>query len=156
MMVRSTPEASALPFPVYWENIVFLAVTHLAGIFAIVYAACLYFSFWTVGLSVLWLIVWILARPVVASVEVPVLGPVPMPFAALVASVVAGYLLARAVGLHAGWLGRRWARRLRSQVSAAVERELVDRGLEGLERLEVAHRALWMAAVGAIKNCRPS
>ncbi|HVE42675.1 MAG TPA: fatty acid desaturase [Planctomycetota bacterium] len=42
-------------YPVYWENILFLALTHLAGLAGIVYAALVYFSPWTLGLAGLWL-----------------------------------------------------------------------------------------------------
>lgn len=40
---------------IYWENILFLAVTHLAGLAAILYACAVHFSAWTLGLSGLWL-----------------------------------------------------------------------------------------------------
>jgi len=40
---------------VYWENILFLAATHLAGLAAIAYAAFIHFSPWTLGLAILWL-----------------------------------------------------------------------------------------------------
>jgi hypothetical protein len=103
---------------------------------------------WAIVLSVAWIIVWILARPPVSSIEVPVLGPIPMPFAALVVSLAAGYLFARILGLHAGWVGRRWASRLRRAITSAVERELTDRALEPLDRLEAARRDLWSATLG--------
>ncbi|HYU48745.1 MAG TPA: GTPase [Candidatus Limnocylindria bacterium] len=100
---------------------------------------------WAIVLSVAWIVVWILARPPVGSVDVPVLGPIPMPLAALVVSLVAGYALARILGLHAGWVGRRWAAHLRREITAAVERELTDRALEPLDRLEAARHELWSA-----------
>lgn len=40
---------------IYWENILFLAVTHLAGLAGIVYACAVRFSSWTLGLAGLWL-----------------------------------------------------------------------------------------------------
>src|SRR4051794_32097281 len=46
-------------------------------------------------LSAAWVVVWILVRPETGSVDVPVIGPVPTPFASLVAFIAAGYLLAR-------------------------------------------------------------
>ena len=39
----------------YWENIGFLAITHLAGIFGFVYVIFLRFSGWTLGLGLLWM-----------------------------------------------------------------------------------------------------
>jgi hypothetical protein len=100
----------------------------------------------SIALSVAWTILWVLARPAVDSVEVPVLGPVPMPFVAVVVSLFIGYVLARVVGVHAGWVGRRWAARLRREVTKAVEREVAEHGLEPLDRLEAARHALWSSA----------
>jgi GTP-binding protein EngB required for normal cell division len=103
---------------------------------------------WAIGLSVAWIIVWILARPAVSSIDVPVLGLIPMPFAALVVALATGYALARILGLHAGWVGRRWAARLRRDVTTAVQREVTDRALQPLDRLEAARHDLWSAAGG--------
>jgi 50S ribosome-binding GTPase len=94
------------------------------------------------ALSVAWIVLWVLARPPVDSVQLPVLGLVPMPFVALVVSLLVGYVLARSLGLHAGWVGRRWAGRLRREITAAVEREVAEHGLEPLDRLEAARRTL--------------
>jgi hypothetical protein len=92
--------------------------------------------------SVAWVVVWILARPPVDSVVLPGLGPVPVPFLALLASLAGGYVLARVLGLHAGWVGRRAARRLKADITAAVEQELSEHAFERLDRLEDARRAL--------------
>src|SRR5439155_1031744 len=46
------------------------------------------------------------------SVDLPYLGPVPTPVVFIAAVLLAGYLLALALRYHAGWLGRRWARRI--------------------------------------------
>jgi hypothetical protein len=75
-----------------------------------------------------------------------------MPFAILVVSLLAGYLLARVLGWHAGWVGRRWAARLRRDIEAAVDRELTDHALEPLDRLESARRALWAASQGSPRS----
>jgi hypothetical protein len=105
-------------------------------------------------LSVAWIVIWILARPPVDTVVVPVLGSVPMPLAVLASAVFAGYLIARLLGLHAGWLGRRWARRLRRDVEEAVGHQVGEEALAGLDRLEVARRALWTAARSAYEDAR--
>jgi hypothetical protein len=97
-------------------------------------------------LSLVWLAIWILARPPIESLVLPVLGPIPMPFATLVVSLVAGYLLARLLGWHAGWVGRRWAAELRSEIEEAVEREMTGGAFERLDALEEAHEALWRTA----------
>ncbi len=107
----------------------------------------------SIVLSVAWIIVWILARPPVDSVDVPVIGLVPMPFALLVASLFSGYVLARVIGLHAGWLGRRWAERLRHEIATAVEGEIGEHGLAPLDRLEDARQALWTSSREMIGGC---
>ena len=95
-----------------------------------------------IALSVAWTIVWLLARPAVDSADLPIIGRVPMPLVALTASLLVGYLLARFLGLHAGWIGRRWAARLRREVASEVEREVAEHGLEPLDRLETARQGL--------------
>jgi hypothetical protein len=99
-----------------------------------------------IAVSVAWTILWVLLRTPVDSADLPILGRVPMPFVALVASLLGGYLLARLLGLHAGWVGRRWAARLRREISTAVEREVAEHGLEPLDRLEAARLGLREAA----------
>jgi hypothetical protein len=104
-------------------------------------------------LSAAWVVLWILARPVTGSVDLPIVGPVPSPFVSLVAFVVAGYVLARLLGAHARWVGLRWAGRVRRRVTSAVEAEIRDHALEPLDVLEDARRRLWTAASVVEKNC---
>jgi GTPase Era involved in 16S rRNA processing len=106
-----------------------------------------------IALAAAWIVVWILAKPPVDSVAVPVLGQVPMPFATLVVFLAIGYLLARLLGLHAGWVGRRWAGRVRERVAGAVRREITDAGLAPLDRLEDARRHLWEATSSIVRGC---
>jgi hypothetical protein len=94
-------------------------------------------------------VLWVLTRPPVETVDLPILGDVPMPFVALVVTLFVGYVLARVLGLHAGWVGRRWAKRVRDRVTAAVRDEVTERGLAPLDALEDARRRL-AAAVSAI------
>ncbi len=61
-----------------------------------------------------------------ASVDVPILGPIPIPLVVLAGLLLAGYLLARLLGTHAGMLGRRWARRLRGDLMRELETRLGD------------------------------
>jgi GTP-binding protein EngB required for normal cell division len=121
----------------WWSLIGFLQTIATAGI----------------ALAAAWIVVWILARPTVDSLTVPVLGQVPMPFATLVAFLVVGYLLARLLGLHAGWVGRRWAGRVRDRVAWAVRREVTEAGLAPLDRLEEARRRLWDATSTIVRGC---
>jgi GTP-binding protein EngB required for normal cell division len=105
------------------------------------------------ALTAAWLVVWILAKPRVDSVEVPGLGAVPVPFAMLVGFVVVGYLLARTLGLHAGWVGRRWAGGVRARVATSVKRELIEHGFAALDRLEAARRRLTEAVATILHDC---
>jgi GTP-binding protein EngB required for normal cell division len=74
----------------------------------------------------LWIATLFLLHPPVGSVDVPVLGPVPIPLVALAALLLLGYALARTLGAHAGYLGRRWARRLRDDLSREIETRVAD------------------------------
>jgi energy-coupling factor transporter ATP-binding protein EcfA2 len=102
-----------------------------------------------IAVSAAWVVLWILARPPVDSADLPVIGSVPMPFVALIVAILVGYVLARGLGLHAGWIGRRWARRVRDRVAASVRREVTERGLGPLDALEDARTRL-ATAVGAL------
>jgi DNA polymerase III psi subunit len=55
--------------------------------------------------------------------------------------------------LHAGWIGRRWARSLGREVRANVAQEVETSAFAGLDQLETARRALWTAARGAGEDC---
>ncbi len=103
--------------------------------------------------TVAWVVLWVFVKFPVDSVVVPVLGQLPVPFVALIAALLAGYLIARLLGLHAGWVGRRWARGLGREVRANVAREVETSAFAGLDRLETARRALWTAARGAGEDC---
>jgi hypothetical protein len=106
-----------------------------------------------IAVSAAWVVVWILARPLVDTVEFPVVGSVPMPFGALLVSVLVGYLLARLLGVHAGWVGRRWAGRLRSRVADAVRDEIGQRGLAPIDRLDAARERLSTSTGAVTREC---
>ena len=97
-------------------------------------------------LAAAWLLAWLLARPPVASVELPVLGPVPMPLVLVVLALLAGYGLGAVVSVHAGRVGRRWARQLRGEIRAGVDATIADEAFAGVDRIEAARRALWVAS----------
>jgi GTP-binding protein EngB required for normal cell division len=103
--------------------------------------------------ATVWVVLRVFVKFPVDSVVVPVLGQLPIPFVVLVLALLAGYLIARLLGLHAGWLGRRWARRLARDVRASVADEVETSAFAGLDRLEAARRALWTAARGAGEDC---
>jgi energy-coupling factor transporter ATP-binding protein EcfA2 len=106
-----------------------------------------------IAVSAAWVVIWILARPVVDAVDVPIIGSVPMPFAALLVSILVGYLLARLLGLHAGWVGRRWARHVGGRVREAIHDEVTQRGLASLDRLEDARERLSAATGDVVRGC---
>lgn len=78
----------------------------------------------------------------VATVEVPVLGALPMPLVLLAGALVAGAALGMLLSLHAGWIGRRFASnvgaRVRERVSAAVETDAFG----PLDRIDAARREI--------------
>src|SRR5206468_1729209 len=62
----------------------------------------------------------------VGSVDVPYLGRVPTPVVLLSVTLLIGFLLAQALRLHAGWLGRRWARRIGDGVTREVRERITE------------------------------
>jgi hypothetical protein len=103
--------------------------------------------------AALWFVtLWIAGGTPVGTIQVPLLGPVPQPVIFLAAVLLLGFLLARALGLHAGWLGRRWARRLRAAVSTEIE-DRMSGVLAPLEGLEAARQRLARAARRAAESC---
>jgi hypothetical protein len=107
----------------------------------------------TIAIAVAWLILLFLFRPPVDTWEAPVVGPVPIPFALLVAGLVGGFVVARILGAHAGWRGRRWAHGLRDEVRASVGRAVSDEAFAALDRVDAARRALWRATRAAREAC---
>ena len=89
----------------------------------------------------------------VGSVDVPYLGAMPTPVVLLVVTLLIGFLLAQALRLHAGWLGRRWARRLGKEITREVRARITDSLLLPIERFDVARVQLAKAARGATDDC---
>ena len=85
----------------------------------------------------------------VGTIAVPYLGPVPTPVVLLAASLLAGYVLAKLLQLHAGWLGRRWAKRVGANVTKAVRATIADDLLVPLEQFDASRAALHEAAIAA-------
>lgn len=78
----------------------------------------------------------------VGTLEVPLLGPVPLPLVLLAGSVVGSAVIGFGLSLHAGWIGRRIGRRLADRVRAAVTSEIESAGMSGLSRVEAVRRQL--------------
>jgi hypothetical protein len=85
----------------------------------------------------------------VATVEVPVVGPMPMPLALLAGSVVASAILGWLVGLHAGLVGRRLAARVTQRVEEGVHRAVTEVGFGGLAQVEAARHTIADAVANA-------
>jgi hypothetical protein len=92
----------------------------------------------TLGLvaTVVWVVLWVLVKFPVDSVLLPAIGRAPAPLVALLALLAAGYVLARLLGAHAGWLGRRWARGLAADVRANVARDVGTAAFADLDAVD--------------------
>jgi hypothetical protein len=78
----------------------------------------------------------------VATVELPVLGPVPLPLVLLAGSIIVSAIIGLILSAHAGWIGRRLGNRLAARVRAEVGRAVEGAGMAGLDRVEEARRAI--------------
>lgn len=97
---------------------------------------------------------FVLQQPATGSMIVPVLGPVPAPVVLLAGALLAGYLLAMALRIHAGWLGRRWARRIGALITTEVTTRVRDAVLLPLEHLDASRDQLARAVRAMGKECR--
>jgi GTP-binding protein EngB required for normal cell division len=106
----------------------------------------------TAGLlfTALWLAAVFLLHAPFASIDVPVLGPIPTPLLVFAGLLLGGYVLARVLGAHAGWLGRRWAGRLREDLTRELDLRLGDIVFAPLATLDAA-RARIAAARATIE-----
>lgn len=78
----------------------------------------------------------------VATVELPALGPVPLPLVLLAGSIVVSAILGLILSAHAGWIGRRLGNRLAARVGAEVADAVERAGMAGLDRVEAARRTI--------------
>ena len=104
-------------------------------------------------LAAAWVILWVLIRFPADSASLPGVGQVPLPLVTLIASLAAGYLLARLLGSHAGRVGRHWADALAERIRAGVRAEVMPAAFAPIDRLEAERRALWLAARGSAEVC---
>jgi putative protein kinase ArgK-like GTPase of G3E family len=103
--------------------------------------------------TAIWVALWVFVKFPVDSIVLPIIGQVPAPFVVLVVVLAAGYVLARLLGLHAGWVGRRWARRLAGDIQSNVEREVANSAFDVVDGIETERRALLAAARGVGEDC---
>lgn len=85
----------------------------------------------------------------VGTIALPYVGPVPSPVVVLAAALLAGYLLAKLLQLHAGWLGRRAARRVGGRVTRDVRDAITADVLGPLDEFDAWRVALQRTAVEA-------
>ena len=85
----------------------------------------------------------------VSAISVPYLGLVPTPVALFAGSLFVAYLFAKLLGLHAGWLGRRWAKRVGAHVTREVRQGVVDELLVPLDQFDTSRAALSKAMSSA-------
>ena len=115
------------------------------------------FGQWVVTAVLIFAAIWfgslfVLHQPATGSFEVPILGPVPSPVVLLAGALLAGYLMALLLRLHAGWLGRRWARRIGALVTRDVDTRAREAILAPLDQLDAARQQLARAAK-ALEEC---
>jgi uncharacterized metal-binding protein len=103
--------------------------------------------------TAIWVALWVFVKFPVDSMGLPIVGRMPAPFVVLVGVLAAGYLLARLLGLHAGWVGRRWARRLAADVRANVDREVANTAFGAMDAIEAERQVLWAAARSIGEDC---
>lgn len=95
---------------------------------------------------------FVIQQQTTGTFDVPLLGPVPSPVILLAAVLLAGYVLALALRAHAGWIGRRWARKVGALVTRDVNVRTRDAILVPLDELDAARAQLARAAL-ALDEC---
>ena len=104
------------------------------------------------GAVLLFAIAWYLAvlfgpgGLLVSTVDLPYLGPVPMPLVLISASLALSLLLGFLVTIHAGWIGRRMGRKVATRVADSVAEAIATGGFGGLDVVEDARLRLARAA----------
>jgi len=82
----------------------------------------------------------------VRTVDLPYLGPIPMPLLLLAGALLASGVLSVLLTIHARWTSRRLGLRVAMEVRKAVEEKIAEVGFAGLDRVEQARRRLAEAA----------
>jgi GTP-binding protein EngB required for normal cell division len=98
-----------------------------------------------------WIVVLFVAGGAVpvATVDAPLIGPIPMPLALLAGSALVSAALGWVLGLHAGWIGRRVAARIGERTESAVREAIIHDAFAGLDRVEEARRRIARAITGS-------
>ena len=101
----------------------------------------------SVALGIIWVVV-LFATPgstPTATIDVPVLGPMPTPVVLIVGGLLAAFLLDRLLHWHAGRLGTHWADMILEDVSRRVSAFVGDVVGAQLASMDQARSALWAA-----------
>ncbi|MEO8510434.1 MAG: GTPase domain-containing protein [Chloroflexota bacterium] len=100
--------------------------------------------------AIAWYVTLFLAQGVpVTTVELPILGPIPLPLALLTAAIVVSAILAFVLRLHAGWVARRWASVIADRVEMAVSEAIERKALAPLDALD-RERGVLTEAIGRV------
>ena len=67
------------------------------------------------------------------------------PVVLLAATLLVGYVLAKLLRLHAGWLGGRWAKRVGARITRDIAQRIADELLVPLEQFDASRAALGKA-----------
>lgn len=116
------------------------------------------FGQWVVTALLIFAALWfgslfVLHQPATGSFDLPIVGPVPSPVVLLAGVLLAGYILALLLRLHAGWLGRRWARKIGTLITRDVNTRAREAILVPLDELDAARAQLGRAA-RVLQDCR--
>ena len=101
----------------------------------------------------LWFALLLFTPVTVGVVVLPAIGPVPVPLVLLAGTLLVGYILARLLGAHAGWLGRRWAGRMSSAMAADIADRLGTDLFAPIAAVDAARDRLRSAWRGARSAC---
>ena len=104
----------------------------------------------------LWFALLLFTPVTVGVVVLPAIGPVPVPLVLLAGTLLVGYILARLLGAHAGWLGRRWAGRMSSAMATDIADRLGTDLFAPIAAVDAARDRLRVAWRGARSACEES
>jgi hypothetical protein len=82
----------------------------------------------------------------VSTVDLPYLGPVPMPLVLIAGSLALSLLLGFVITFHAGWMGKRMGRKVAKRVAESVAEAIASVGFGRLDAVEEARARLARAA----------
>lgn len=106
------------------------------------------------GAAFLFAVAWYLtilfgpASLLVGEIDVPYLGPVPIPLAILTGSLVLSLVLSFLLTIHASWVGQRRGAKVASQVGTAIENTIESAAFRHLDDVDGARQRISQALSG--------